>query len=102
MPPPGTLPCNADTASGGQGITRNKHFLGNQPGPVTINYDMKTIPDQMNVYYQGQIVASTSRFVSGRGGLTFNFQPRGGDYTVLVEVVGANPGTTWRYIVRCP
>ncbi len=101
-PPPGTVPCNVDMASGGQGVTRNRHFLGNSAGPVTIQYDMKTIPDQMNVYYQGQLVASTNQMTRGRGAVRFNWQPRGNDYTVTVEVVGPTHGTAWRYIVNCP
>jgi hypothetical protein len=102
VPPPGSLPCNVDTASGGQGVTRNRHFLGSQSGPVSIRYDMKTIPDQMNVYYQGQMVASTGQMTSGRGSINFNFQPRGGDNTVMVEIVGPNRGTSWNYVVNCP
>ncbi|HJQ56011.1 MAG TPA: hypothetical protein VJ890_03850 [Vineibacter sp.] len=102
QPPPGLLPCNAETASGGQGVTRNRHYVGDKPGPVTIRYNMKTIPDQMNVYYRGRLVASTSRAVSRYGGLTFDFQPEAGDYTVMIEVVGPHHGTEWQYRLNCP
>jgi hypothetical protein len=102
QPPPGLLPCNADTASGGQGVTRNRHYVGDKPGPVTVRYNMKTIPDQMNVYYRGRLVATTNRAVSRYGGLTFDFQPEAGDYTVVVEVVGPHHGTEWMYRLNCP
>ena len=31
-PPPGTLPCNWSGDSGGEGVTRNRHYLGDKPG----------------------------------------------------------------------
>jgi hypothetical protein len=102
QPPPGMLPCNVETASGGAGVTRNKHYVGNKPGLVTIRYNMKMIPDQMNVYYRGQLVASTNRPTSFFGGLSFNFQPVDGDYSVMVEVVGPHRGTEWSYRLDCP
>jgi hypothetical protein len=101
-PPPGMLPCNVETASGGAGVTRNRHYLGNKPGPVTIRYNMKMIPDQMNVYYRGQLVASTRHPTSFFGSLSFNFQPVDGDYSVMVEVVGPHRGTEWSYRLDCP
>ena len=33
-PPPGQLPCNWSGDSGGEGVTRNKHYLGDKPGFV--------------------------------------------------------------------
>ena len=102
QPPPGMLPCNADAASGGQGVTRNRHYLGSKPGPVTILYNMKQIPDQMNVYYRGRLVASTNQPTSYRGSLSFNYQPEAGDYSVVIEVVGPRSGTEWNYRLDCP
>lgn len=101
-PPPGALPCNTNTGSGGHGLTRNVHFLGNRPGFVRIAYDMKRIPDRMNVYYRGQLVASTQGMQSGIGMLSFDFQPVGNDYTVVVEVIGPMRGTEWMYALDCP
>lgn len=101
-PPPGMLPCNEDTASGGAGVTRNRHYLGSKAGPVTILYNMKRIPDQMNVYYRGRLVATTNRPTSFVGSLSFNFQPEAGDYSVVIEVVGPRMGTEWNYRLDCP
>ncbi|MCW5747448.1 MAG: hypothetical protein KIT36_14765 [Alphaproteobacteria bacterium] len=102
QPPPGLLPCNAETASGGAGVTRNRHYIGDKPGRVTVQYNMKMIPDQMNVYYRGRLVATTNHPVSFFGGLSFDFQPEAGDYTVTVEVVGPRRGTEWQYRLNCP
>ncbi|TWS96814.1 hypothetical protein [Reyranella sp. CPCC 100927] len=102
QPPPGMLPCNADTASGGAGVTRNRHYVGDKPGTVVIRYNMKMIPDQMNVYYRGRLVATTNRPTSFRGTLTFPFTPEAGDHSVTVEVVGPSLGTEWIYRLDCP
>ncbi len=102
QPPPGMLPCNADAASGGQGVTRNRHYLGSKPGPVSILYNMKRIPDQMNIYYRGRLVATTNHPTSFVGGLQFNYQPEAGDYSIVIEVVGPRFGTEWNYRLDCP
>ncbi|HEX2888681.1 hypothetical protein [Vineibacter terrae] len=102
QPPPGMLPCNSDTASGGAGVTRNRHYVGDKPGTVVIRYNMKMIPDQMNVYYRGRLVATTNRPVSYFGTLSFPYQPEAGDYSVTVEVVGPHSGTEWGYRLNCP
>jgi hypothetical protein len=101
-PPPGLMPCNVETASGGAGVTRNRHYVGDRPGQVTIRYNMKMIPDQMNVYYRGQLVATTRHPTSFFGELSFNYQPVAGDHSVTVEVVGPRRGTEWSYRLDCP
>jgi len=102
QPPPGMLPCNAETASGGAGVTRNRHYVGDKPGTVVIRYNMKMIPDQMNVYYRGRLVATTNRPTSFFGTLSFPFTPEAGDNSVTVEVVGPSRGTEWSYRLDCP
>src|SRR5262245_66204715 len=42
-PPPGMLPCNWSGDSGGEGVTRNRHYLGDKPGFVGINYNLYEI-----------------------------------------------------------
>ena len=54
-PPPGMLPCDWSGDSGGEGITRNKHFLGDRPGFVAINYELYVRPDDIKVIYRGQV-----------------------------------------------
>ena len=53
-------------------LTQN---LGPDAGTVVVQYEMYTIPDQMEIYYEDNLVASTASLVSGGGNLTFNYTP---------------------------
>jgi hypothetical protein len=101
-PPPGMLPCDWSGDSGGEGVTRNKHYLGDRPGFVAINYDLYVKPDDIKVVYRGQILAGTHGPRSGRGGFGFDWRPVAGDYSVDVIVTGEMWGTRWRYEMSCP
>ena len=102
QPPPGQLPCNWSGDSGGQGVTRNKHYLGDKPGFVTINYNLYVKPDSIRVMYRGQEVAGTGGRRSGRGGFGFDWKPVAGDYSIDVIVTGDMVGTQWTYSLACP
>ncbi|MBN9091178.1 MAG: hypothetical protein J0J01_30035 [Reyranella sp.] len=101
-PPPGMLPCDWSGDSGGEGVTRNKHYLGDKPGFVTINYNLYVRPDDIKVVYRGQMLAGTHGPRSGRGGFGFNWNPVAGDYSVDVIVTGEMWGTRWTYAMSCP
>ncbi len=101
-PPPGQLPCNWAGDSGGEGITRNKHYLGDKPGFVAINYNLYVRPDDIKVIYRGQVLNGTGGPRSGRGGFGFDWKPVGGDYSVDVIVTGEQLGTRWNYAMTCP
>jgi hypothetical protein len=100
-PPPGAQPCDEETRSGGAGVTRTRHYLGDRRGRVVLDYDTARVPDRIEVYRRGQLVESTPGMVSGRGRLVFDHIP-GGDNTVEVVVIGPYPGTIWRYRLGCP
>ena len=101
-PPPGMLPCDWSGDSGGEGVTRNKHYLGEKPGFVGINYNLYVKPDDIKVIYRGQNIAGTGGPRSGRGGFGFNWNPVPGDYSVEVIVTGEMWGTRWTYAMSCP
>ncbi|CAN5921487.1 hypothetical protein BH11PSE3_BH11PSE3_02950 [soil metagenome] len=101
-PPPGQLPCNWSGDSGGEGVTRNKHYLGERPGFVAINYNNYVKPDDIKVVYRGQVLNGTGGPRSGRGGFGFDWKPVGGDYSVDVIVTGEMWGTRWNYSMVCP
>jgi len=101
-PPPGTLPCDWSGDSGGEGVTRHKHYLGDKPGFVAINYNLYVRPDDIKVIYRGQILAGTGGPRSGRGGFGFDWNPVAGDYSVDVVVTGEMWGTRWTYGMSCP
>lgn len=105
QPPPGAQPCDQETESGGQGVTRTRHYLGPQPGRVALRYNTLQQPDAIRVTYRGRTVAETGGPVSGPGALSFDWNPQPGDpssQTVEVEVVGPGPGTRWSYTLGCP
>ena len=96
-------PCGVATASGGQGTTRTRHHLGPDPGLVRITYQMYTLPDQLDCYYKGILVATTAGLVSGHGELTWNYDPQPGDpYWCLIIVSAPQSGTAWWYVAGCP
>lgn len=101
-PPPGQLPCNWSGDSGGEGVTRNRHYLGDKPGFVGINYNLYVKPDDIRVVYRGQVIAGTQGPRSGRGGFGFDWKPVAGDYSVDVIVTGEMWGTRWTYAMVCP
>src|SRR5262249_54334906 len=101
-PPPGMLPCDWSGDSGGEGVTRNRHYLGDKPGFVSINYQLFVRPDDVKVVYRGQVLAGTGGPRSGRGGFGFNWNPVAGDYSVDVIVTGEMWGTRWTYSMSCP
>jgi hypothetical protein len=103
--PPDAQPCDVETRSGGRGVTRTRHYLGNRPGRVTLNYNTRIEPDQIDVYYRGRLVSSTYRPVSGTGAISFDYQPTGGGPEAnVVEVVVRGYGLTtlWSYSLGCP
>ena len=101
-PPPGQLPCDWSGDSGGEGVTRNKHYLGDKPGFVALNYQLFQRPDDIKVIYRGQQLAGTGGPRSGRGGFGFDWNPVAGDYSVDVIVTGEQWGTRWNYAISCP
>ena len=101
-PPPGQLPCNWAGDSGGEGVTRNRHYLGDKPGFATINYNLYVKPDDIKVMYRGQLLNGTHGPRSGRGGFGFDWKPVAGDYSVDVIVTGEMWGTRWQYAMTCP
>jgi len=101
-PPPGQLPCNWSGDSGGEGVTRNRHYLGDKPGFVGINYNLYVKPDDIKVIYRGKVLAGTGGPRSGRGGFGFDWKPVPGDYSVDVVVTGEMWGTRWTYAMVCP
>jgi len=102
QPPAGQLPCNWAGDSGGEGVTRNRHYLGDKPGFVALQYQNFARPDDIKVFYRGQQIAGTGGPRSGGGGFGFDWKPVGGDFSVDVVVTGEMFGTRWNYMISCP
>lgn len=95
--------CDAVVNSGGKGVTRTKHVLGNQSGLVKVQYDMQNIPDQIRVLYDGDHVAGTDGLVHGEGILEWNYEAKAGkpDFCI-VEMSAPGDQTVWEYLLNCP
>ena len=88
---------------GRQGTDITEVFLGNNAGQVVISYDMLDIPDQIDIYYNGELVQSTYKPVSQKGSLIWAY-PADSDigYSCTVIVRAPENGTVWEYSVSCP
>jgi hypothetical protein len=102
--PVNTIPCDSGpTYSGGQGYTENHHELGSSGGIVTVNYDMQNVPDQIDVLYNGTLVASSKSLISGEGSLSWRYNPiKGGPTYCIVRISAPEDGTVWTYNLGCP
>ncbi|MBY0426156.1 MAG: IPT/TIG domain-containing protein [Cytophagales bacterium] len=95
--------CNTLNSSGGQGTTFTPHNLGAFPGQVSVDYEMYSVPDQMDIYYNGQMVASTGGLVSNAGKLTFYYNANPGEPTICnIRMYAPLDGTAWNYQANCP
>lgn len=106
-------PCDARSESGGEGVTSNKHYLGKTGGVVRIDYNMNNVPDRLEVFYEGERVASTYEipynidgFVGADnqagccGSLEFVYEPNEEEYCI-VRITGPDE-TIWEYKMGCP
>lgn len=112
--------CPAFT-SGNDGLTIATYDLGDTPGTATISYDMYSIQDRIDVFYNnswiggsGSSISSASfppvsscgdgqnGYVSGAGTIDVNYNPST-SRTVTVYMSGCiGGGTAWELGVDCP
>lgn len=108
-----TQPCNSENESGGEGITKTKHHLGDQNGMVYINFNMQNVPDKLEVYYEGNLTASTREIPGNMNGfvgesigssccgtISFSYEKNNDDFCEVV--VSGNDYTAWSYSISCP
>lgn len=96
------IACNNATTSGGDGVTETYHELGNTAGTAVISYNMYTQPDQIDVFYEGNLIATSGGLVSGTGSFNINWNPNPGSTQIMVRMTGSSSGTAWDYFVQCP
>ena len=95
--------CDAVVNSGGQGVTKTQHDLGERSGMVVIHYDMATIPDEITVTYDNVVVAGSNGLVSGENSIQFKYTALPGKPTYCVVNISApGDGTKWSYLLNCP
>ena len=70
---------------------------------MRITYDMYSIPDRLDCFYKGVLVATTGGLVSGSATLQWAYNPQPGDPSWCLVVMSApNSGTAWIYTLSCP
>lgn len=98
-----TINCDATVKSGGTGETISQHELGKSSGTVVIEYDMKSLPDEINVYYNNVLVASSRGLVSDTNSLQFKYTAIAGKPTYcIVKISAPYENTEWNYLLNCP
>lgn len=88
------------SAAGGPAATNIFIDTGAIAGTVTIDYDFYDVPDQMRVYYEGNLLADTG-MIDGAGRLRLNYGPGA---TTIIEVRmneagNTNSGTQWGFTI---
>lgn len=87
--------------SGNQGVFEFNLSFGTGTGTVGINYESFSIPDQFEIFYDGELVATTGGLVSGNGTLTFEKTERL-PTSATVRVTATQGGTAWNMSGICP
>jgi hypothetical protein len=97
-------PCTTHSSNGKNEIAIDYYDLGDRSGTVTVAYDMAKIPDMMELYYDGEMVATTGDLVSGEGQLSWNyiFSPSRPTFFMVKMVPSQNENTVWSYNLYCP
>lgn len=95
-------PCadGSTVTSGGAGVTDTYVDFGATAGRVGVRYQMYEIPDKLDVYQNGTLVATTGGPVTGDHWLYFNYNPAAGR-SCHVRITGSGK-TSWSFLHTCP
>jgi hypothetical protein len=86
---------NQQQVSGGQGIDTRVFDLGFTQGSFSLQYELFTNPDQVEVFYEGSVIFTTGGLASGSA--TQNLSINGSSSLVTVVISAPNAGTQWNY-----
>lgn len=93
--------CDQQQSSGGQeGDIRTIQLTANS-GELRIDYEMYSVPDRLQVTYEGKNLVDTG-FVSGSARLSIPFGGDSGRVTVDLTGNQEDAGTQWDYTLYCP
>jgi hypothetical protein len=93
--------CEEFQNSGGQGITTSTVNMGQTSGSVTLYYDMYDIPDEIEVFYEGQKIYWSGGLVQRSNTVNLSFGP-GKSQLVVVRISAPESGTAWEFSLSCP
>jgi hypothetical protein len=101
---PATLSCNAGQQVAGGDTPDSRSFeMGRTSATFQFDYDTFSIPDQIQVVYEGRVIFDTS--CVGASGTVY---PSYSGSTSVIQVnvtpncSGGTSGTAWQYQVHCP
>jgi hypothetical protein len=109
----GQTPCNTKLESGGQGRTETSIELGQSSGTIDLDFNPKNQPDKLEVFYEGQRIASSHECPNNQNGMvgrnigsgpciiSFEYRYRN-DSFIKVVVTAPENETVWEYVVSCP
>ncbi|HEV2394676.1 MAG TPA: S8 family serine peptidase [Verrucomicrobiae bacterium] len=88
------------SSTGGPQASTNTFDTGQTSGMISINYDMYALPDDMRIYYQGNLIYD-SGLVSYSGSTNISYGPGNSTFITIVMNEGGNydTNTAWFYIV---
>jgi hypothetical protein len=93
--------CGQQQVSGGQkGDIRTIQLTASR-GRITIKWDMKPVPDRLQIFYEGRSLLDTG-FVSGTGERTIEFEGASKQVEVIVTGNQSVSTTEWDYTLSCP
>ena len=67
-------PCSFEGYKGKNKIVINNYNLDTISGTVRLTYNTIRIPDMIEIFYDGRVVASTKNFVPGVGEINFYYK----------------------------
>jgi hypothetical protein len=92
--------CDNFVRSGGVGTTTATIDMKQKSGTFRLAYEMYPIPDEIELFYQGESIYWSGGLVSGyhEADVTFN----GRSQLVLARITAPFSGTAWEFSVSCP
>ena len=89
-----------ESVSGGPGVTEKTYTIVKGGGNFSVNYDMLLKADSMIIYVNGDPVASTGTYVSGKGTLTVPGTSIPDNAKIKIKMEGGGDGTSWTYKIN--
>ena len=93
--------CDEEQSSGGQEGDRRTIQLTKTEGILEIEYQMYSIPDRLQIFYEGNELYD-SDFVKNSRNFSLPFQGNSGRLEVILTGNKDKPGTRWNYKISCP
>lgn len=93
--------CNREQQSGGQEGDHRTVQMGVAAGVIELEYKMYTVPDQLQIFYEGEMLFDSTK---RSGGETVSIPFSGRSSRIEVTVTGnqEEEGTEWEYTIQCP